>query len=96
MKSSDHNEARLWTMPCIIWLALLALLAMTVAASYLPLGIGNGIASMSIAAVKAALILIFFMKLKSSSPLIRLLSLSGIFWLIFLFSLTASDYLTRH
>jgi cytochrome c oxidase subunit 4 len=95
MKTSDHDDAKLWTVPCIIWLVLLALLAVTVVAAYVPLGIGNGIASMSIAAVKVALIMTFFMKLKSSSPLVRLLSLSGAFWLIFLFSLTASDYLTR-
>jgi cytochrome c oxidase subunit 4 len=86
---------RLSLVPLAIWLALLALLGVTVGAAFVPLGAGNGLISSSVAAIKVALIMIFFMKLKSSSSLLRLTSLAGLFWLIFLFSLTASDYLTR-
>jgi cytochrome c oxidase subunit 4 len=86
---------RLWLLPALIWLALLALLGVTVGAAFVPLGVGNGLISSSVAAIKVALIMVFFMKLKSSSPLLRLASLAGLFWLMFLFSLTASDYLTR-
>jgi caa(3)-type oxidase subunit IV len=50
---------------------------------------------MAIAAAKVALILLFFMKLRSSSALVRLASLAGLFWLVFMFALTAGDYLTR-
>jgi hypothetical protein len=35
------------------------------------------------------------MKLRSSSELLRLAALAGVFWLSFMFMLTASDYLTR-
>lgn len=89
------TPTNLWIVPGAIWLALLALLGVTVAAAFVPLGLGNGLISSSVAAFKVALIMIFFMKLKSSSPLLRLASLAGVFWLIFMFSLTASDYLTR-
>jgi cytochrome c oxidase subunit 4 len=95
MRWADSNTLRLWVMPAAVWLALLALLAITVSASYLPLGPGNGIVSMGVVVCKAALILYFFMKLRSSSTLLRLASLVGLFWLIFGFSLTFSDYLTR-
>ncbi len=82
-------------MPVMVWLALMALLAVTVVAAYIPLGLGNGAISMSVAAIKVALIMLFFMKLRSSSALLRLTSMAGLFWLIFMFTLTASDYLTR-
>lgn len=82
-------------MPAAIWLALLLLLAITIGAAYLPLGPGNGVVSMGIAACKAALILLFFMELKTSSALLRLASLAGVFWLVLMFSPTFGDYLSR-
>jgi cytochrome c oxidase subunit 4 len=95
MRLADNSAMRLWLMPAAVWLALLALLATTVSASYLPLGSSNGIVSMSIAAIKASLIMYFFLKLRSASGLLRLVSLAGLFWLILAFSLTFNDYLTR-
>lgn len=96
MKLAQDSAARLWIMPAAIWLALLLLLAITIGAAYLPLGPGNGVVSMGIAACKAALILLFFfMKLKTSSALLRLASLAGVFWLVLMFSLTFGDYLSR-
>jgi cytochrome c oxidase subunit 4 len=95
MRLADNSTLRLWLMPAAVWLALLTLLAITVSASYLPLGLGNGIVSMSVVASKATLIMYFFMKLQSSSALLRLAAVAGLFWLIFTFSLTFSDYLTR-
>jgi cytochrome c oxidase subunit 4 len=86
---------RLWLEPGMVWLALAALLATTVITAYIPLGALNSVISMAIAATKAALILIFFMKLKTSSALARLASLAGLFWLVLMFCLTAGDYLTR-
>jgi cytochrome c oxidase subunit 4 len=95
MRLAESSTLRLWLMPAGVWLALLTLLAITVSASYLPLGPGNGIVSMSVVASKAALIMYFFMKLRSSNALLRLASLAGLFWLVFSFALTFSDYLTR-
>jgi cytochrome c oxidase subunit 4 len=95
MRLAGNDTLRLWLMPIAVWFALLILLAVTVSASYLPLGAGNGIVSMSVVVGKTALIMYFFMNLRSSSALLRLASLAGLFWLIFGFSLTFSDYLTR-
>lgn len=95
MKLAQDSAARLWIMPAAIWLALLLLLAITIGAAYLPLGPGNGVVSMGIAACKAALILLFFMELKTSSALLRLASLAGVFWLVLMFSPTFGDYLSR-
>jgi cytochrome c oxidase subunit 4 len=95
MRSAKNRAIHLWIAPGAVWIALSALLAATVISAYIPLGAINTILNMAIAAAKVALILVFFMKLRSSSALIRLASLAGLFWLLFMFSLTAGDYLTR-
>jgi cytochrome c oxidase subunit 4 len=95
MNDAKPSVLQLWIVPGAVWIALGLLLAATVTSAYIPLGIFNSVINYAIAAAKAALILLFFMKLKSSSPLVRLASMAGLFWLLFLFALTAADYLTR-
>jgi cytochrome c oxidase subunit 4 len=89
------DALRLWRMPLIIWAALLLLLAATVGSAFVPLGPFNAIINIGIAAAKTVLVLLFFMKLRSSGGLLRLAALAGVFWLSFMYLLTASDYLTR-
>lgn len=45
--------------------------------------------------MKAALILLFFMHIRYSTPLIWLVAGAGFLWLAILFGLTFADYLTR-
>lgn len=91
----DRETIQIWVIPFAVWLALLALLAITVAAAYLPLGALNTTLSMAIAATKVALIALFFMKIATTRPLIQVSCLVGMFWLALMFALTAGDYLTR-
>ena len=58
-------------------LALLRLLALTVALSYVDLGPFNTAVSMLISIAKAALILLFFMHIKYSRPIIWLFAGAG-------------------
>jgi cytochrome c oxidase subunit 4 len=95
MSTPRESALRVWFIPGIVWLALLLLLALTVGTAYVPLGIFNTVMNMTIAAIKVALVLLFFMKLRSASALLRLAALAGLFWLAFMFVLTAGDYLTR-
>ena len=95
MTGTNAGTWRLWRRPLLVWFALLVLLGITVGSAYIPLGVGNGIINYSIAAAKAALVLIFFMHLDRARALLRLAALSGIFWVLFLFSLSFGDYLTR-
>jgi len=95
MTDQTASAARIWLTPGLVWLALLVLLGLTVGSAYIPLGALNSPLNLSIAAIKAALIAIFFMHLRQSSPLVRLAAAAGLFWLIFLFTLTFSDYLSR-
>jgi cytochrome c oxidase subunit 4 len=75
--------------------ALIALLLLTVGASYLPLGPFGPVVALAIAGAKALLILLFFMEARYKSGLTKLFVGTGFFWLGILFVLTLSDYLTR-
>ena len=76
-------------------IALLALLALTWMTAYVDLGPFNLIFALAIAICKAVLIALFFMHIKGSRRLLHLAAFAGIIWLLFLISLTFSDYFTR-
>ncbi|MEP6822699.1 MAG: cytochrome C oxidase subunit IV family protein [Chthoniobacterales bacterium] len=76
-------------------IALLVLLALTIGAAYLQLGPLNTPVAMIISAVKAALILLFFMHVRYSRSKLWLFVGAGFFWLTIMFALALSDYLTR-
>ena len=76
--------------------ALLVLTVLTVGASYVNLGSTlNVILSLTIASVKASLVLLFFMGLKYDTALNRAYIMSSFFALILLIAFTASDLWTR-
>ena len=79
----------------LVFAALLALTALTVAVNMLPLGGLHAPAALLIAGVKAALVLLFFMHLWDSPRLTWVVALSGLLWLAILIALTMTDYLTR-
>jgi cytochrome c oxidase subunit 4 len=49
----------------------------------------------AIATVKALLIVLYFMHVRHSPPLTRLVVAAGIVWLAIMFALTFADYSTR-
>jgi cytochrome c oxidase subunit IV len=59
------------------------------------LGPFNVAVALTIAVVKATVVALFFMHLKQSTGLTRLVVASAIVWLLILLTLTFSDYLTR-
>ena len=77
MSGPGESTLRLWLKPSLVWLALLVLLGITVGSAYIPLGVFNGVINYTIAAAKAALVLIFFMHLDRSRALLRLAALAG-------------------
>jgi caa(3)-type oxidase subunit IV len=78
-----------------VWLALITLLAITTSSAYIPMGIWNGVANFSIAAVKVLLVAYFFMHLHADRPVLRIVAIAGLFTLALLLGLTASDYAAR-
>ena len=79
----------------VVWLALLTLLALTVALSYIHLGWFNVVATGAIAAAKAVIIIMYFMHVRYSPRLVWVFVGAGFFWLGILFALSYSDFFTR-
>ena len=78
-----------------IFVALMVFTAITIAVSFINLGPFNFPVALSIAIVKATLVILFFMHVKYSSRLTKLVIGTGFFFLLVLFTLTLTDYLTR-
>lgn len=80
----------------IVWFALMALMVLTAVLSLVNLGDWSTVIALAIAAVKALLVLLFFMHLRYEDyKLTAVVLFAGIFWLGILFVLSLTDYLTR-
>jgi len=79
----------------LVWAALLALLALTVATSFAPLGLLKPAIALLIAAAKAALILWVFMHLREQGWLARLVAIAAVAWIALLAIMTQTDLATR-
>jgi cytochrome c oxidase subunit 4 len=75
--------------------ALMVLTAVTVTVAFVNLGALNFPVALAIAILKATLVILFFMHVKYSSQLTKLICGSAFFFLLILFGLTLSDYLSR-
>ncbi len=78
-----------------VFLALMALTTITVAVAFLELGPFNDIAAMGIAITKACLVVLYFMHVRHSSRLTKMVVVAGFLWLFILIAFIMSDYLTR-
>ena len=78
-----------------VFAALMILLAVTVGAAFLRLGSFNVVAALTIAVIKAVIIILYFMHVRYSSRLTWVFVSAGFFWLLILLSLLATDYVSR-
>jgi cytochrome c oxidase subunit 4 len=78
-----------------IFAALMVLTGLTVWASFQHLGIWNTPVALGIAVLKATLVALFFMHLRYSPKLTSLVIASSLLWLVILFAITMSDYVSR-
>jgi len=79
-----------------IWLGLLVFTGLTVGAAFIDLGPFNIIVALTIATIKATLVVLFFMHVKyTHEKLTGLVIVSAIFFLFILLSLSMADYTTR-
>lgn len=91
----DERRREIWIRPLLVWAALCVLLAATCALAYVPMGAANLAVSLVIAAAKAALVGVVFMRLFENNPLNRLAAAAGPIWIFVMFLLLFSDYVTR-
>ncbi|MFY9555742.1 MAG: cytochrome C oxidase subunit IV family protein [Blastocatellia bacterium] len=79
----------------VIFTALIVLTVATVLVANQDLGRWNAIAALTIAVIKAALVVLYFMHVRYSSRLTWVFVGAGFFWLAIMVALTLSDYMTR-
>ena len=78
-----------------VFLTLMAFTGLTVWVAFYDLGMWSNIVALGIACIKATLVILFFMHVRWSTRLTWVVVMSGFFWLLILFSLGMSDYLSR-
>lgn len=89
------NTSSVVLVPLLTWLGLLVALAATVTYAFLPAVPAKPWVGLMIAAVKATLIGLFFMRLTRAPALLRVTALVGLLWLSLLFIFGFCDFLTR-
>jgi cytochrome c oxidase subunit 4 len=78
-----------------VWVALLFLTGLTTGVSYLDLGRLNVVTALAIAAGKMLLVALFFMHVRHSTRLTKLVVLGGMMWLGIMLVFTMADIATR-
>ncbi len=91
-QARTHPSKRLYFVVIAI---LLALTWVTVTVSRIDLGAINTLVALSIAGVKAVLVALIFMHLRSSERLTRYVAAASLLWLAILLVLTLADFVSR-
>jgi cytochrome c oxidase subunit 4 len=92
--TAEHNTHK--PLYLRIFAALMVLLILTVVAAYIPFpGSINIMVAMTIAVIKAMLIVLFFMHVRDSDKVTWVFAASGLVWMVILVTLTLTDYRSR-
>lgn len=78
-----------------VLIALLALTVITTLVAFVDLGNFSVVVALAIAVTKMLLVALFFMHVRYSTKLTRLVIVGGLLWLAILLLLTLSDFFTR-
>jgi cytochrome c oxidase subunit IV len=78
-----------------VWLTLLVLTGVTTAVAYVDLGAFSVVVALTIAVVKMLLVALFFMHVRHSTRLTKLVLVGGLLWLGILLTFTLADIWTR-
>jgi cytochrome c oxidase subunit 4 len=80
----------------VVWAALMALMILTAGLSRINLGEWSTVVALVIAAIKALLVILFFMHVRYENQKIAwVFIIAGFFWLGILLALTMTDYMSR-
>ena len=95
--TSEHSHGHIAPvkMYVAIFLALMAGTLITVAVAYVDLGFFNTAVALGIAVTKASLVVLYFMHVRWASRLTWVIAIGSIFWLILMFAIAMTDYLSR-
>jgi cytochrome c oxidase subunit 4 len=78
-----------------VFAALMVGTALTVLVAFYDLGPLNNVLMLGIAMTKATLVILYFMHVRWATRLTWVVAASGFVWLLILFGITMTDYLTR-
>jgi cytochrome c oxidase subunit 4 len=92
--SSSHPITSVFTYS-LVFLVLIVGTAVTVWIAYFDFGLMNTAIALSVAVAKATLVVWYFMGVRYNTPLTKVVVVSGLVWLVIMFGLGMSDYLTR-
>jgi cytochrome c oxidase subunit 4 len=90
---SEHTDSV--TTYTLVFVALLVLTGVTTAVAYVDLGPFSVVAALAIAVVKMLLVALFFMHLRHSTTLTRIVVIGGLLWLAILIGLSMADFVSR-
>jgi cytochrome c oxidase subunit 4 len=95
--SANHEQTHIDSVGTYvkILVALLFLTGLTTAVAYVDLGAFSTVVALSIAVVKMLLVSLFFMHVRHSTKLTKLVVVGGAMWLGILLLLTMTDYFSR-
>lgn len=78
-----------------IFFSLMFFTALTVWVAFIDLGLLNAFVALTIACIKATLVVLYFMHVRYSSRLTWVFAASGFIWLVFLLVFVVGDVFTR-
>jgi cytochrome c oxidase subunit 4 len=79
----------------LVFLALIVLTVVTTAVAFVDLGPFSVVAALGIAVCKMLLVALFFMHVRHSTQLTRVVLIGGLMWLAILIFFTMADVVTR-
>jgi len=79
----------------LVFLSLAGLTILTTGVAFVDLGPFNTVAALAIAFSKILLVILFFMGVRHSSGMVRIILIAGFFWLALLIAFTTADYRSR-
>ena len=90
--SSHVDSVKTYT---LVFAALIILTFVTTGVAYIDLGAGSVVVALVIAVVKMLLVALFFMHIRHSSALTKVVLSGALLWLFILMFFALGDYLTR-
>jgi cytochrome c oxidase subunit 4 len=95
MSDNGHTHVDSVRTYVFVLLVLLAATVVTTAVAYVDLGAFSTVVALVIACTKMLLVALFFMHIRHSTKLTRLVVIGGMLWLMILLLLTMTDFATR-
>lgn len=93
-KESSHHIVPV-SVYIAVWVALLIFTGLTTGVAYIDLGVFNTVVALLIAGIKMMLVVLFFMHVKYTTGMPRIVMVAAVFWLAIMMAFTVADEVSR-